>query len=231
MFVVHPFIFVIIGIFVIICVLIGTGRRAASPYTVEEIDSVLTPAECDALIAFAKERGLKPSDILSNKLDDTKGTIVDEKSRTSETAWISDDDHPIIQKLADRAAALTGLPVANQEMAQVAHYTVGGKFNAHYDACNSDKAYCAKMNRHAGQRRATLLVYLNDDFEGGQTVFTRIGKTVTPKTGMGILFWNTTAETDAIIPESMHQGNPVLCGEKWICTKWTHSKAYPHHAL
>jgi prolyl 4-hydroxylase len=116
-------------------------------------------------------------------------------------------------------------------MAQVAHYTAGGKFNAHYDACNSDNAYCDKMNRHAGQRRATLLVYLNDDFDGGQTVFPHIGKTVTPKKGMGILFWNTTAETDAIIPESMHKGNPVVRGEKWICTKWSHAKAYPPHAL
>lgn len=228
------FLFLIVILFLIGCVIaVATNTLFKKPlsYTVEEIDSVLTPAECDALITFAKERGLKPSNILSNKLDDTNGTLVDDKNRTSETAWISDDDHPIIKKLADRTAALTGLPVDTQEMAQVAHYTVGGKFNAHYDACNSDKAYCDKMNRHAGQRRATLLVYLNDDFEGGQTVFTRIAKTVVPKKGMGILFWNTTAETDAIIPESMHQGNPVLRGEKWICTKWSHSKAYPHQAL
>jgi prolyl 4-hydroxylase len=196
-------------------------------YDVKEFENLLTSEECDILIAFATEKGLQKSDVLSNKLYG-EGTKLDENNRTSKTAWLKDTDHPIIEKIALITEKLTGLPKNTQEMLQVAHYTVGGKFNSHYDACNNDsKEYCDKMNRYAGQRRATLLIYLNDDFDGGETVFTKLNKTIKPKKGKGILFWNTTS-LDKIIPESIHQGSPVLNGEKWICTKWSHSREYPH---
>lgn len=197
---------------------------SSSSYKVEEIDNILTPQECDELIAYAKKKGMSDSDVLSYGSE--KDTVVDSNNRKSKTAWLKDEEHPLIMKLALLSEKLTGLPRNTQEMLQVAYYEPGGKFNDHYDACNEkNKDYCDKMNRYAGQRRSTLLIYLNDSFEGGETVFPKIHVTVKPKKGKGILFWNTTPE-EVIIPESMHRGNPVVGGEKWICTKWSHVKPY-----
>ena len=48
-------------------------------------------------------------------------------------------------------------------------YEKGGYYNPHYDACNSlDIDAKINMNGSSGQRYI-LLIYLNDDLEGGST--------------------------------------------------------------
>jgi prolyl 4-hydroxylase len=196
----------------------------SNSYNVQEIENLLTPEECDQLIEFSRKKGMKESDVLS--YGHATDTVVDKHNRTSKTAWLQDTEHPIAMKVATLSEELTKIPRENQEMLQVAYYEPGGKFNEHYDACNeSNKEYCDKMNHYAGHRWATLLIYLNDNFDGGETEFPLIHKKIAPKKGKGILFWNTY-ENEVIIPESRHKGNPVEHGEKWICTKWSHFKKY-----
>lgn len=212
--------YVIIGIVVVVIVFIFYDR-----YSVREFDNLLTDEECDILISYAIKLGLSESAVLSNNLE--KETTYDVANRTSKVLWVRDEEHDVAMKVAKLAEQLTGLPIENQESLQIAKYDVGGKFNSHYDACNTGtQEYRNKINRNAGQRRATLLIYLNDDFEGGETVFNKIGLTVKPKKGKGILFWNTT-RTEKILIKSMHCGRPVISGEKWICTKWSHPLPYP----
>ncbi len=197
---------------------------ANSSYEVQEFENLLTPEECDQLIAYAKTKNMTESDVLS--YTSNKGTVINKDTRSSKTAWLKDEEHPLVMKIALLSEQLTGLPRHTQEELQVAYYTSGGKFVDHYDACTEpSKEYCDKMNHYAGQRRATLLIYLNDTFTGGETVFKKINKTITPKQGKGILFWNTNPD-ETLIDESMHRGNKVTNGEKWICTKWSHVKTF-----
>lgn len=193
-------------------------------YDVQEFENLLTPEECDQLIAYSKTKNMTESDVLS--YGSSTGTTINKDTRSSKTAWLKDNEHPLVMKIAMLSEKLTGLPRDTQEELQVAYYTPGGKFVDHYDACvEESKDYCDKMNHYAGQRRSTLLIYLNDSFKGGETVFPKINKTIVPKKGKGILFWNTTPD-EVIIDDSMHRGNKVEAGEKWICTKWSHVKTY-----
>jgi prolyl 4-hydroxylase len=199
-------------------------EHASGDYKVLEIRGLLTPQECDEIIAYAQQKGMYESDVLS--YGSSSGTEVMDQYRKSKTAWMTDDENPIAMRLALYSEQITGLPRENQEMLQVAFYEKDGKFNEHFDACVfEDKSFCDKMNNNAGQRRSTLLIYLNDDFEGGETEFVNIGLTVKPEKGKAILFWNTD-ENENIIQESKHRGNPVLSGQKWICTKWSHVGAF-----
>lgn len=194
-------------------------------YVIYEYPHLLTASECDDIIAYASKKGLSESDVLDYAT--STGTSVNNDYRTSKTAWLQDNEHPVCHKLAVISEKLTGIPKRNQEMSQVAFYQSGGKFNEHFDACVFDDVeYCNKMNNGAGQRRSTLLVYLNDDFTGGETVFVDVDIHIKPQKGTAILFWNTD-EDERIIPESKHRANPVTSGEKWICTKWSHVRAYP----
>lgn len=194
-------------------------------YTVKEIEGLLTSEECDMLITYAKESGLSDSLTVSNNLH--AESKYDKTSRSSKTVWVADSDNDIALKIAKLSEKLSGFPMMNQESLQIAHYKEGDKFNAHYDACNTGtQEYRNNINRHAGHRRVTLLIYLNDDFEGGETVFNNIGLIIKPKKGKGILFWNTT-KTEDILLDSMHSGNILTKGEKWICTKWSHTHKYP----
>lgn len=193
-------------------------------YKVLEIRNVLTPQECNQIITHAQKKGMYESDVLS--YGTSTGTEVMNEYRKSKTSWVSDDEHPLALRLALYSEQISGLPRENQEMLQVAFYEKDGKFNEHFDACVfEDESFCDKMNNNAGQRRSTLLVYLNDDFEGGETEFVAIGLKIKPEKGKAILFWNTD-ENENIIQESKHRGNPVIKGQKWICTKWSHVSAF-----
>lgn len=200
-------------------------RHSSKGYDVYEIYDLLSPGECKQLIADAKEKGLDTSLIWDYS---GAGNQIDDSHRKSKQTWFTDEEHAISSKLGRITTYITGIPQTHQEALQVAMYEPSGKFNEHYDACvGEDKAYCDKMNAHAGQRRATLLVYLNDGFEGGNTEFVNVGISITPAKGKGILFWNTR-DDESIIDESKHKGSVVVKGEKWIATKWTHKYVYPN---
>jgi prolyl 4-hydroxylase len=191
----------------------GTNKK----YDIQIIENVLTPEECDTIISIAKKKGLEESMVYTDNKKDIYA--LDKTSRNSKTAWIYDNENPIVKKIAKKAAELSGLNIDNQEPLQVAHYNKGGKFIEHHDACSEkNDQKCDKID--INPRRTTLLIYLNDDFEGGETEFTLLGKKIKPVKGNAIFFWDTY-ENKEIIQESMHRGNPVLNGEKWICTKWS----------
>lgn len=194
-------------------------------YVIYEISGLLTHEECDTLVRLSKNKGLQDSQVWS--FEGQGSNIYDESHRNSKQAWVSDGECEVAEKLSVFASQVSGLPMTNQEHLQVVRYDNGGRFNEHYDVCDHEsKSYCEAMNNKAGERVTTLLVYLNDDYEGGETEFVNIGVKVKPEKGKGILFWNID-DQGKIIPESRHRGNPVTKGEKWICNKWTHELNYP----
>jgi prolyl 4-hydroxylase len=199
-------------------------KHTYDDYEILEIWNILTPEECKQLIEVAKAKGLHESEILAK--ENNKDTAVNNEFRKSKQAWINDNHHPIIMKIANFSEKITGMPRENQEELQVAKYEPGGKFVEHYDCCiYEDRKYCDKINHYAGERRATLLIYLNDDFKDGETEFVELGLKIKPEPGKGILFWSTDAN-EKLLTKSKHKGNVVLEGNKWIATKWTHSKKF-----
>lgn len=186
-------------------------------YDVQIIENFLTPDECDTIIRLAKKKGLEEGMVYTDNKKDLYA--LDKSSRDSKTAWLEDNEHSVVEKIAKKAAELSKLPIEKQEPLQVAYYNQGGKFVEHHDACTekSDKK-CDAID--INPRRSTLLIYLNDDFEGGETEFRLIGKKIKPLKGQAIFFWDTY-ENKEIIEKSLHCGHKVKSGEKWICTKWS----------
>ena len=203
---------------------IKVKTHVVNGYKVYEIKNVLNKQDCLDLIEFSKKKGLSNSMVWS--YDGQSGNQLDESHRKSKQTWIGDAEHRVALKMAIISEFVTGIPRDHQEALQVAMYEKLGKFNDHYDACvDKDPEYCEKMNAGSGERRATLLVYLNDDFTGGETEFVNIGLKIKPERGKGILFWNTY-DDETVINDSKHRGNPVMDGEKWIATKWTHQNVW-----
>ena len=195
------------------------------PFAVLEMDGLLTPDQCDRIVAEALRKGLSDAETMDAENKATY-TSYNPKFRTSRTVFLPDEALPEIELLARVTARIGGLPRRHQESLQVAQYLDGGEFKDHYDTCDEAEDACRKFNLGSGGRVGTLLVYLNDDFEGGETHFPHIDVTVTPKKGKAVYFTSTDGG-GAIIHDSLHRANPVRGGEKWICTKWTHVKEYP----
>jgi len=196
-------------------------------YTIVEYSNIFTPEECKTLIELAKSRDMMQSEVLVNSYG--KDSNVDKDARKSKQVWLRDDVHPLLQRTADFTASITKFPVENQEETQIVVYEPGGMFVPHFDPCaqiKEDPEFCKKMNRGAEQRRYTLLIYLNDEYEEGETEFVNIGVKIKPKAGKGI-FFQSTYDDHEIIEQSMHKGCEAKKGNKWIFTKWVHPKPFP----
>ena len=198
--------FIVIALFVL-AMMVVLWRGPKPIYY--QIDDFLTPEECDEIIRTAQERGLEPSKVYSADTDDN-----DPNFRISDQTWLKQAD-----SITRKVENVSGKPKENFEDIQVVKYEKGGFFTTHYDACDGDESFCKRMNGHSGQRYMTFLMYLNDDFEGGETVFPNLGVSIKPKKGKALVFFNTD-ENGILIRDSLHGGNPVESGTKWICNVW-----------
>lgn len=177
------------------------------------ISNFLNEEECDYVISYAKPE-MSRSTVFDEKTNQRK---ID-RSRTS-TSMRCSDQHgdKIIQQIEKRISEITSLTESQGENIQVAHYQIGAQYYPHYDYFKNT------TSQEGGQRIATFLVYLNTPIEGGETRFPRAKISISPIKGNALFFYNV--DTDGFVnPLTLHGGNPVIDGEKWIMTRWFREK-------
>lgn len=184
------------------------------------IENFLSPAECDHIIKEAASK-LVRSAIIDT---DTGGGSIN-IARTSQGMDFEDHHDPILTRIEKRVSKYTEIPLEYGEVLQVLNYGVGAEFTPHYDYFESKYPGHAVHLDQAGQRVATLIMYLNTVDEGGETVFLRAGVKVKPVKGTAVLFYNCTPDGKED-PLTLHSGSPVTKGEKWIVTKWMRQKPF-----
>jgi prolyl 4-hydroxylase len=183
------------------------SRLLSNSPEVRLFPSLFSAAECDYLIAAA-EPTLRPSFVI----DPASGKEVPNPVRTSGgTAFPFVDENPAVNALNRRLAAASGTDVRSGEPLQVLRYEPGQQYRNHSDALPGVSP--------AQQRVLTFLVFLNEDFEGGETAFPHLGLKVRGRRGDGLLFRNASAQG---IPEprSLHAGLPVTRGVKHLASRW-----------
>ena len=153
---------------------------------------------------------------------DDKGYHTVANVRTNSSA-VLDPRHPAVCFAQARIAEATGLPISAMEEPQVLHYTVGQQFSPHYDFFDPAAEGHAERLK-AGQRLVTMVVYLNEDFEGGETDFPVLGYKVKGKTGDG-LYWSNLNKDNECDRRMLHAGLPPTRGEKWLLSQWIRNKA------
>jgi prolyl 4-hydroxylase len=182
--------------------------------------NVLSPEECEQLIALAT-----PKISRSTTVDDDSGSALLHENRTSSGTFFNINETAFIKKLDRRIAELMQLPVENGEGLQILNYRVGQEYRPHYDYFPPGLAGSAVHLRNGGQRVATLVLYLNNVEDGGETVFPELGLSIVPARGNAVYFRNVMADgsEDTL---TLHGGAPVRRGEKWIATKWMRKGQY-----
>ena len=178
-------------------------------------NNLITPTEADYIIETSK-KSFKESKIISG---------LDSNIRKSKTTWLYKDD-PIIYNIIKRICDMNGFPIVNAEPLQVVQYEPGGYYNDHHDSCCDDDPKCTDFVQNGGQRILTVLIYLNDDFTGGATKFSTIGKEIkAPKYG-GIVFRPVENDSNKCHPLALHKGMPVNSGIKYVCNIWIRESEY-----
>jgi prolyl 4-hydroxylase len=179
-------------------------------YDILIIDNFLTAKECDNLIEYSKNNKLVTSE--------TAGEygIITSDYRNSKQLWISDNQNITANKISYFCEKILNLPKKNMESLQLVRYDVSGYFKEHYDA-EPDKTKKSNII----DRAHTFIVYLNDVEEGGWTEFVNLKLKLKPKKGSAIYF-KTLMPNGDLLKNSLHQGLPIIKGEKYIVNKWIH---------
>jgi prolyl 4-hydroxylase len=187
---------------------------SASP-RLSVIANCAPPEVCDWLIARAKPRLGR-----AQVYDPGTGLGRDEGARSnSATQFALVDSDLVLMLLQARIAASAGLSLRDLEPPQVLHYTVGQEFKPHFDFLDLSVPGYARAAALHGQRVATFLLYLNDDYDGGETEFPKLGIRHKGRKGDGLLFWSV-GDDGAPDPRTLHAGTPPTQGEKWVLSQW-----------
>ncbi len=188
--------------------------RSASP-NLSLVPGFASPAECAWLMERAARR-LKRARIY----DATNHAGAENEGRNN-----SDANFPfldldlVILILQQRMARLTPIPLFGTDAPTVLHYVPGQRFEAHFDYLTPATPSMAEDLARCGQRITTFLIYLNEDFEGGETDFPDAGLRVRGKAGEGV-FWSNVKPDGEVDPMTRHVGLGPTRGEKWVFSQW-----------
>ena len=159
------------------------------------VHEFLSHSECDEYIQLAEAEGFEEAPITTRK-----GPVMAKEIRNNERVML--DDEKRAKLLWSRVEAYVPQKIRSwnasglNERLRFYRYDIGQQFDWHYDG---------RFRRdETEQSHLTFMVYLNDDFEGGETCFESTD--VCPKRGMALVF------THQII----HRGAPVVNGRKYV---------------
>lgn len=211
-----------------------------------EIRDFLSLAEVEHILEIAQVLTLKES------------TLGDEQSksrsvRTSRNTWVERSQSVVIDAIYRRAADLMRIdealmrdrdidekldippyrPYTNRSIAeslQLVHYSQGQEYQTHHDF-----AYQPLSDPTDAARFATLLLYLNDDLDGGETSFPKFSNAhtflelkVKPEIGKAVLFYSQLP--DGNMDElSQHRAHAVRKGNKWLINLWVWDPTAKHY--
>ncbi len=204
--------------------LVLDGRRVPLVFEMKSprirlFDQFLSSEECDLLIAKSKTHLTR-----SLAVDPVTGQNKKFAQRTSEGTFFSRGEPGLVASIEKRCEVISGYPAVNGECLQILRYDVGAEYQPHYDYFDPKHPGSAQQLVDGGQRVATVLMYLNEVPQGGDTYFPEIGFSVRPKKGQALLFFNLDP-MNRLDPLSQHAGRPVISGEKWVATRWIRLQA------
>jgi prolyl 4-hydroxylase len=189
---------------------------------------------CEHVMELAK-KNLYPSGLAYKPGEHQKG---EQETRTSSGTFLSggSDTSGVLKWIEERIAAATQIPSSHGEAFNVLRYEHMQHYDSHYDYFDPKD-----FGPQPSQRIATVLVYLSEVLEGGETVFKREGKDngerniydwrnctdgslkYKPRQGDAVLFWSAHPD-GSVDHHALHGGCPVVAGQKWVATKWIRSK-------
>lgn len=198
----------------------------------------LSPEECDHIIKIAMPH------IQRSGVVNMDGSISEDNIRTSWGTFLTRGQDEVIYAIEHRLANWTHLPAGHAEDMQVLRYQFNQTYGAHWD--DLDENENPEGLGGGSVRVVTVLIYLSDVEEGGETAFphsrwldrerqtagakysdcAKDGVAALPRKGNAIMFWDTKVGSVRQDKYSMHAGCPVLKGTKWTAVKWIHAKPF-----
>jgi len=184
------------------------------------VQNYLTATFCDTLVKECEEVEGKRHSLGRKKEDGSIESVVDD-TRTSEAVPLSkvNSDVTSVVRQAFQFVAAQHFRVQLDwfEQPEILRYREGGKYTVHSDAHNwlRDKKTWSRVL----DRDISILLYINNDFEGGQLIFPNCEFTLTPSRGLLVAFpsdWRY-----------LHGAQPVTKGTRYAIVSWAAARGGP----
>lgn len=158
------------------------------------IEGFLSPQKCSDLILLSEHIGYSQATVsLPECARFMKGLRNNDRVQLNDPKFAA----ALYSKLLPSLPVLESgeHPIGLYEHFRFYRYSVDQRFKRHIDG---------RVNVDGRESRVTLMLYLNDDYQGGETKFSEI--TIEPKTGMALMF----------IHELKHESTPITTGQKYV---------------
>jgi prolyl 4-hydroxylase len=189
---------------------------------IRKLPGVVHPLVLDAVINLAA-----PLVQRSKIVDARSGEARVDPTRNSSHVTLGPRQHDHVLEALERCiGSVTGVPSLNGEFLQILRYRLGEEFKPHVDYFNESGAGAYRSLADGGQRAQTVLMYLNDGYQGGSTCFQKLRIEIKGRRGDMLHFHNLDASGIGH-KDSLHAGMPVRAGEKWLLSQWIRSESYP----
>jgi prolyl 4-hydroxylase len=159
------------------------------------IDSFLTPSECDELTIWSEHKGYEEAKIQVSGKEIMMKTV----RNNSRITFV---DYDLANRIWEKFKPFAVTRFANSEVTglnelfRFYRYEKGERFKKHIDG--------SYIRNEEEASYFTLMIYLNDDFEGGETSFN--GHSIKPKKGMALAFYHGMK----------HSGEEIKSGIKYV---------------
>ncbi len=189
---------------------VGAGLRAdavSSDPRIAVLPGFLSPEVCAWLIARGEEQQ-GPAFIF----DAAAGRPKQDVSRTNTVTRLGIAETDLVALLVQaRITEVTGFDFDRLEALNLLCYDPGQAFLPHFDYLDPRTPTTKAEMALSGQRVATLLVYLNDDYDGGETEFPEVRFRFRGAPGDALLFYSLKPSGS---PDSktLHAGLPPTRG-------------------
>lgn len=175
------------------------------------IQNFLSSSQCKKLIASV-DRQTSIQARVQDPSDNNKTTVSEHRNNEisnlgQDTGLINDLFKALFR---NQVKEYYGKPLAHFEKPQCLKYSAGGHYQFHADSENwNSELKC--WQKHIN-RDVSLLLYLNDDFTGGEIVFPNFNFKLKPQQGMLLCFPSDH--------RYVHKAEKTLSGKRYVIVSW-----------
>jgi prolyl 4-hydroxylase len=186
------------------------GMTLCESPLVRHIPGIVSKEVCEWMIEHARPRLTRA--LVYDAVED-KSTA--NQTRTNTLALFNVTNSDLVSVLIQvQICANTGVAFQQLEPLSVLHF----------DFVDPDAPTFDQQVAEYGQRMITFLLYLNEDYSGGETELPKIGISHKGQLGGGLYFVNIRGNDEPDL-RTLHAGRAPIRGEKWVVSQWVRSRA------
>lgn len=197
--------------------LVQTGTL---PPGVLVVQNFLDASTCRSILDYAQAQPGSNSTVQNPYTEDADKNLLS-RTRNSEFIDIKGIAGRLLPMLGNvltrNIAPHYGVSLEWFEYPQLLRYREGGEYTLHADSEN----WIAEQGQwqRGMDRDYSLLIYLNEEFSGGEIEFSNFGFSMRPRQGMLLAFPSDH--------RYMHAARPVIAGTRYVLVTWSAAKGSP----